>query len=99
MLSPQRAVSAKSTITLIEITVSDQIGYWLLPRKPSWPMMLMDTTMIENQRAQPCPRYESEACEDKQHAPDQHDPAPCRQVDDEEARPGDDEVLVFEQSD
>ena len=81
------------------ITVSDQSGVWLLPRKPSWAMKFRDTTTIANQRAHPCAADESEARENEQHAPDHHDPAPRRQVDDEEARPSDDEVLVFEQSD
>ena len=37
------------------ITVSDQSGYWLLPRKPSWAMKFRDTATIANQRAHPCP--------------------------------------------
>ena len=72
---------------LSAIAVSDQSGYWLLPRKPSWAKKFSGTTTIANQRAQPARRVSAEARENEQHAPDQHDPAPCRQVDDEEAGP------------
>ena len=37
------------------ITVSDQSGYWVLPRKPSCAKKLRATTTIANQRAHPCP--------------------------------------------
>ena len=99
MLSLQRAVNAKSTTRLSAIAVSAHSGYWLLPRKPSWAKKFRDTTTIVNQRAQLCIASKSEACEHEQHAPDQHHPAPGRQVDHEETGCGHDVVLVVEQGD